>query len=113
MNSHAVGMAVAEPFDFEIDFTRNPISGSAAWFFVIMLKFIFPLILEIHEKNPWHEKMSFSMPDLIKIEWGTSRAEDSLSRKLFSQSKLARGIESPSLSRDLRPGTGISKLSRD
>ena len=29
-NSHAVGMAVAQPLDFEIDFARNPISGSAA-----------------------------------------------------------------------------------
>ena len=106
-------MAVARQYDFEINFVRNPIFGSAAWFFVIMLKFIFTLILEIHEKNPWHEKMSFSMPHWIKIEWGTSTAEDSLSRKLFSRSQLARGIESPSLSRDLRPGSGISKLSWD
>ena len=30
VNSHAVGMAVAQPSDFEIDFARNPISGSAA-----------------------------------------------------------------------------------
>ena len=29
-NSHAGGMAVARPFGFEIDFVRNPISGSAA-----------------------------------------------------------------------------------
>ena len=29
-NSHAVGMAVAQPFDFEIDFASNYISGSAA-----------------------------------------------------------------------------------
>ena len=29
-NSHAVGMAVAQPLDFEIDFARNPISGSGA-----------------------------------------------------------------------------------
>ena len=31
-NSHAVGMTVARPYGFEIDFVRNPISGSAAWF---------------------------------------------------------------------------------
>ena len=43
INSHAVGMAVAQPLDFEIDFARNPISGSAAWFFVIILKFIFTI----------------------------------------------------------------------
>ena len=29
-NSHAVGMAVARPYGSEIDFVRNPISGSAA-----------------------------------------------------------------------------------
>ena len=28
--SHAVGMAVARPYGFEIDFLRNTISGSAA-----------------------------------------------------------------------------------
>ena len=30
LNSHAFGMAEAQPLDFEIDFTRNPNSGSAA-----------------------------------------------------------------------------------
>ena len=40
-------MAVAQPYGFEIDFVRNPISGTAAWFFVIILKFIFTPILEI------------------------------------------------------------------
>ena len=46
-NSHAVGMAVAQPLDFEIDFARNPISGFAARLFVIILKFIFTAIFEI------------------------------------------------------------------
>ena len=46
-NSHAVGMVVAQPSDFEIDFARNPISGSAAWFFVSNLKFILTVIFEI------------------------------------------------------------------
>ena len=41
LNSHAGGMAVAQPYGFEIDFVRNPISGSAARFFVLILKFIF------------------------------------------------------------------------
>ena len=38
VNSHAVGMTVAHPLGFKIDFVRNPISGSAACFFVIILK---------------------------------------------------------------------------
>ena len=29
-NSHTVGIADAQPFDFEIDFARNSFSGSAA-----------------------------------------------------------------------------------
>ena len=29
-NSHAVGMAVARPYGFEIDFVRDPISGSVS-----------------------------------------------------------------------------------
>ena len=44
INSHAVGMAVARLLGAEIDFVRNPISGSAAWFYVIILKFIFTTI---------------------------------------------------------------------
>ena len=66
INSHAVGMAVARPLGFEIDFVRNPISGSAAWFFVIILKFILTPIFEIkvHEKKFLDtKKISFSKPD--------------------------------------------------
>ena len=46
-------MAVAQPYGFEIDFVRNPFSGSASWFFVIILKFLFTPIFEIiiHAKN--------------------------------------------------------------
>ena len=46
-------MAVARPYGFEIDFVRNPLSGSAAWFPVIILKFIFTPIfgIKIHEKK--------------------------------------------------------------
>ena len=53
INSYAGGLAVARPYDFEIDFVRDTIFGSAAWFFVIILKFIFTVISEIkiHEKN--------------------------------------------------------------
>ena len=43
-NSHASGMAVARPYSFEIDFVRNPISGSATCFFVFILKLIFTVI---------------------------------------------------------------------
>ena len=52
-NSHAVGMAVARPLGFEIDFVRNPFSESAVRFFLIFLKFIFTPIFEIRiqEKN--------------------------------------------------------------
>ena len=46
-NSNAVGMAVARLYGSKIDFTRNPISGSAARFFVNILKFIFTYIYEI------------------------------------------------------------------
>ena len=57
-NSHAVGMADAQPLDIEIDFARNPISWSAAWFFVFIVNFIFTAIFEIknHVKIPWHQK---------------------------------------------------------
>ena len=50
---HAGGMAVERPYGFEIDFVRNPISGSASWIFVIILKFIFiPIFeIEIHAKK--------------------------------------------------------------
>ena len=59
-------MAVAQQLDFEIDFVRNPISGSAANLFVIILKFIFTAIFEInvHEKKFLDtKKISFSKPD--------------------------------------------------
>ena len=60
-NSQAGGMAVARPYGFEIDFVRNFISGSAAWFFLIILKFIFTPIFEIkiHEKNSLIPKKTF------------------------------------------------------
>ena len=40
-------MAVARPYGFEINFVRNTICGSAALFFVIILKFIFTPLFEI------------------------------------------------------------------
>ena len=62
-------MAIAQPLDFEIDFARDPISGSAVLFFVIIVKFIFTAIFEItnHVKNSWApKKNSFSKPDFYK-----------------------------------------------
>ena len=37
-NSHAVGIADAQPFDFEFHFARNSFSGSAPWFFVMSVE---------------------------------------------------------------------------
>ena len=59
-------MANARPLGFEIAFVRNPISGPAAWFFVIILKLIFTPIFEIkvHEKKFLDtNKISFSNLD--------------------------------------------------
>ena len=36
LDSHAVGLVVAWPYGLVIDFVRNPIHGSAVWFFVII-----------------------------------------------------------------------------
>ena len=46
-STHAVGMAVLRPYGSKIDFETNPFSGSAAWFFVIILNFILTPIFEI------------------------------------------------------------------
>ena len=52
-NLHAVGTAVVQPLGLKNDFLRNPFFGSAAWFFVIILKFILIANFEIkvHIKN--------------------------------------------------------------
>ena len=66
VNSQACGMAVKRPYGFEMDFLRSPDSGSAAWFFVIILKFIFTPIFEIkiyEEKFLDIKKISFSKAD--------------------------------------------------
>ena len=66
-------MAVARPPGFEIDFVRNPISGSDALFFVITIKFIFTPIFEIkiHVKNTLKPKKIifkgwFSLTNIVK-----------------------------------------------
>ena len=68
IKSNAVGMTFAQPLGFEIDFVRNPISGSAA-FFLIILKFIFTAIFEIKfhvKKILGTKKNSFYKPDFYK-----------------------------------------------
>ena len=62
-------MAVAQSSDFGIDFARNPISWSAAWLFVIIVKFIFIAIFEIKnhvKKFLGTKKNPFSKPDFYK-----------------------------------------------
>ena len=69
LNSHAVGMAVVRPNGFKINFVRNPFSGSAARFFVIILKCIFTLIygIKIFEKKFLDAKI-ISFSNLILYE---------------------------------------------
>ena len=61
VNSHAIGIAIARPYDFEIDFVINPISESPAGFFVIILKFIIISIFAIktNEKKLTKKKINF------------------------------------------------------
>ena len=69
-HSHAGGMAVSRPYSFEIDFLGNPTSGSASWFFVIILKLIFSSIFEIkiHAKKFLDtKKISFQIKFLSSI----------------------------------------------
>ena len=40
-------MAAVQPYGFKIEFVKNPISRSAACFFLISLKFIFTRFFEI------------------------------------------------------------------
>ena len=68
-NPHAGGMAVPRLYGYEIDFVRNCISGSAGWFFVIILEFIVSPIFEIkiHVKKFLDtKKISFSKSDFHK-----------------------------------------------
>ena len=60
-------MAVAQPLGFEIDFVRNPLSGSAAWFFFFILKFIFTAIFEIkvHVKKFIHQIIIYFLKYIV------------------------------------------------
>ena len=56
----------------KIDFLGDPIYESVAWFFVIILKFLFTLISEIkaHEKKfIATKKILFSKADFYKPTW--------------------------------------------
>ena len=68
LNSQAVGMDSWVQSALKSILSGDPIFESAAWFFVIILKFIFTSILKIkiHEKIPWHQKKSFSKADFYK-----------------------------------------------
>ena len=58
-NTHAVGEAVGRPDGFEIDFVRNHFPASAAWFFVIILKFVYAYFWNsnLWKKIAWHQKI--------------------------------------------------------
>ena len=64
-------MAVAHRLDFEIDFAKNAISGSAAWFFVIIVKFIFTAIFEI--KNYVEEFLGTKNSSNLLIKHSSTR----------------------------------------
>ena len=75
IDTYAGGMAVARPYGFEIDFVRNSFPGSTAWFFVIILKFIYTPIFEIkiHEKNSLTPKnFTFKARFSEKLLWPRS-----------------------------------------
>ena len=68
-------MAIVQPLEFEVDFARNPISELAAWFFFIILKFIFTAIFEtknhvkiIIKKHSCNYEISMNF-ELYKLEW--------------------------------------------
>ena len=86
VNSPAVGMAVARPYGFEINFVRNPMSGSAVWCFVIILEFIFKPIfaIKIHEKN------SLTPKNFIRKHSG--RKTFSTNMNIFRRESKAAGI---------------------
>ena len=56
------------PIGSKIDFKGDPIFESAAWFFVIIIEFIFTSIFEIkiyEKKIPDTKKFSFSRADFV------------------------------------------------
>ena len=54
LSSNAVGMAVAQPYDFASDFVRSPFSGSALWFFFLSLIHFWNQ--NLRKKTSWHWK---------------------------------------------------------
>ena len=96
-NSDAGGMAVARPHGFKIDFVRNPIPWSAAWFFVIILKFIFTPFLKskfmkknfltpkkFHFRSPVYEyEVIYYYPVFERISFESSKQENVNSKSSF------------------------------
>ena len=70
INSQAVGYDSWVPMALKSIFLENLIFESAAWFFVIRLRFIFTSIfeIEIHEKNSLaRKKFNFDSTYYVKI----------------------------------------------
>ena len=73
INSHAVGMAVAQPLYFEIDFARNPIYGSAAWFlsdpdsvevYYVFIQFKLKKLM-ITGGSFWNLQLNYAAPSML------------------------------------------------
>ena len=71
-----------QPYGSEIDFVRNPISGSAAWFFVIIREFIFTAIFEIkiHFRSLFMNRVSLLVRclEVCSIRVGSNHPRDNL-----------------------------------
>ena len=67
INSRFVGMARVQLYSFKIDFVVNPIFRSAAYFLVIILKFMRTTISEIKISKIFHRKkiISFSKANCV------------------------------------------------
>ena len=76
-------MAFEQPYGFEFAFVRNPISGSAAWFFVNILKLISEPIfkIKIYEKISWYKQISFSKADFHKSAYQITKKISILNSK--------------------------------
>ena len=87
VNSQAVGMDSWVQSALKSILRGEPISESAAWFFVIILKFIFTSIFEIkiHEKNSLTpKKFHFRRPIFINLPTAyTISNPDSLGVKIY------------------------------
>ena len=97
--SQAGGMAVARPYGFEIDFVRNPISGSTSWCLVIILAFILTPIFEINihaKKSVTQKKISFWRQYLtppaweLKVDWGQIEPFEAISGQMLTTAESSQ-----------------------